>query len=579
MVFSRLQREVARTLLVAACLCAHGAMAWARDRKPVPDAAAQARAQKLVRDVYGKEYDAAETSKEKTELAEKLLDQATKSKGDPAGHFVLLRVAKDVSVLAGDAKTALEAVDRIVATYDVDAIATRLDCVKRLAAAAKLSSQYGALAEQAESLIDVALADDDFETASQFGEIAQELARRARNYSLLKEIVARIKRCEELQQAHAEYRKAIVRLEENPTDPEANLTAGRYLSLSKGDWERGIPLLALGSDAALKAAATQELAGPTDPVAQIELADTWYELGESAEKETKTALLRHAGSWYKRAEPNVTTALQKAKLTQRLEEIEKLERSRSPVAPGTADRPQHARPNRRRPGSGIDPGLADSAVVLFTFERSTYEERDGKKFAKDLSKNHQVGEFRGQTQLVPGRAGDGIRFLDTEDRVTVRGEFPVGNAPRTLSAWFKLERPVEGFVVKTGRGREGAARVAFDLRIHKKVWSLHFYNTEVPSRVHPDGNWHHHCIVFDGNVVNYLIDTVLVARRPVTLQTLAGEMTLGSVPGVLDEVVLFDRALNVEEVQNLFQLGRDGHPLKRMDSTAPSGDIPAGGPG
>ena len=87
------------------------------------------------------------------------MDQAAKSKGDPVGRFVLLRVARDVAILAGDADTAMGAVERMVAAYDVDAVAARLDCVKRLGSAAKLSSQRKAIAERAYSLIDIALAE------------------------------------------------------------------------------------------------------------------------------------------------------------------------------------------------------------------------------------------------------------------------------------------------------------------------------------------------------------------------------------------------------------------------------------
>ncbi len=120
MTFFRLLQTAPKALLVAVVLWPGRATAWAQDKKPVPDAAAQAKAQELIRDVYGKQLEVSKTSAEKTGLAKKLLDQAAKSKGDPASHFVLLRIAKEVAVLAGDAETALEAVDPIIQTYEVD---------------------------------------------------------------------------------------------------------------------------------------------------------------------------------------------------------------------------------------------------------------------------------------------------------------------------------------------------------------------------------------------------------------------------------------------------------------------------
>ena len=251
------QRSAQRMVLVVMVLVAGATAALAQGKAPVPDAAAQKRAQGLLRDVYGKEYDAAKTSKQKTELAKKLLDQAAKSKADSASHFVLLRVAKEMAVLGADAETALEAVERIVATYDVDAMEMWLACAKRLASAAKFSSQHAALAAQVYALVDIAVAEDNFEAASQLGEIARVAAQRARSYPLLKQIAARMEKLDEVRQAHAEYRKAVARLEESPTDPEANLAAGRYLCLSRSNWNRGIPMLALGSDTALQALAQQ----------------------------------------------------------------------------------------------------------------------------------------------------------------------------------------------------------------------------------------------------------------------------------------------------------------------------------
>ena len=88
-------------------------------------------------------------------------------------------------------------------------------------------------------------------------------------------------------------------------------------------------MLALGSDASLKAAAEQELADPVDPIAQITLGDTWWDLAESADDATNVAFKRRAGCWYERAKPNITSALLQSKLALRLDEIGKDEASRA----------------------------------------------------------------------------------------------------------------------------------------------------------------------------------------------------------------------------------------------------------
>lgn len=360
------RRPAQRAVLVIAVLVAGAPTALAQARAPVPAAAARARAQELFREVYGKEYDAAKTSEQKTELAEKLLDQAAESKGDPASHFVLLRVAKEVAVLGADGETALEAVERMVAAYDVDAMETRLDCLKELADAAKLSSQRAAFARQAYSLVDVALAEDDFEAAGRFGRIAEDLAKRGRNYSLVKEVVARMEELEELRQAYAEYQKAQVRLEDSPTDPEANLAAGRYLCLSRGDWDRGIPMLALGSDPALKVPAVKELVGADSPDAQIALGDAWWDAAQTKEGRERKSYLLRAGHWYEKAQPKVTSGLGKVKLDRRLAEIAKIQPHATEVA---SERPRSGTPARSaKRGRTFDPA---NATLLGTLRGHT----------------------------------------------------------------------------------------------------------------------------------------------------------------------------------------------------------------
>jgi hypothetical protein len=208
--------------------------------------------------------------------------------------------------------------------------------VKRLGSAAKLSSQRKAIAERAYSLIDIALAENDFEAAGQFGEMARELARRSRDYALVKQIVARMKKCEELEQTHAEYRQAVARLEQDPTDPQANLVAGRYLCTARGDWDRGVPMLALGSDADLKAAANGELQGAPTAGARVALGDTWWDLAQAKEDWQKEAFLRRAGHWYQQAESGLEESLMRLRVQNRLKEIAKIEgpaKIPSPAAP------------------------------------------------------------------------------------------------------------------------------------------------------------------------------------------------------------------------------------------------------
>ncbi|HUT88234.1 MAG TPA: CARDB domain-containing protein [Thermoguttaceae bacterium] len=427
------QRPSLRVVLVVVVLVAGAAAALAQPRAPLPDAPAQARAQELLRDVYGEEYDAAKTSEQKTELARKLLDQAAKSPADPANHFVLLRVAKEVAILAADCETALDAVERIVATYDVDAMEARLECVQGLADAAKLSSQRAALAVHACSLVDVALAEDDFEAAGRFGQIAEDLAKRGRDYSLAKEVIARMEKLDEIRQAHAEYQKAQARLDESPTDAEANLAAGRYLCLSRGDWDRGIPMLALGGDPALKVPAVKELVGADSPDAQVALGDAWWDVAQSREGRERDGFLLRAGYWYEQAQSKVASGLAKVKLDQRLAEIANVE---SPATEVARDRPRSGTSGRRaKRGRTFDPASAtllgtlrghSGGVAGLAFGAEEWLLASGGADSKVIFWDLRSGQKRGELRDHEGRvlcvafSRDGSLFASSGEDPTIK---------------------------------------------------------------------------------------------------------------------------------------------------------------
>src|SRR5687768_1826049 len=82
-------------------------------RQPVPDDVSQKAAVKLVAEVYKADYDSANTPEQKAALAKRLLGEGVATKDDPAGKFVLLRIAKDIATQQGDLNTAFGAVDQI----------------------------------------------------------------------------------------------------------------------------------------------------------------------------------------------------------------------------------------------------------------------------------------------------------------------------------------------------------------------------------------------------------------------------------------------------------------------------------
>ena len=100
-------------------------------------------------------------------------------------------------------------------------------------------------------------------------------------------------------------RDVVRRLTEDPDDPSANLIVGKFLCYAKGDFDEGLPQLVKGSDERLKQLAATELAHPQDAQAQVQLADSWWELANEQRDHAEEMILQHALKWYARAYPGL----------------------------------------------------------------------------------------------------------------------------------------------------------------------------------------------------------------------------------------------------------------------------------
>ena len=233
----------------------------AQPKTPVPDAQAQQTAKKAAGELFADRFTQAKTTAEKTALATDMMDAAGKVQAGSADQYVLLKIALDVAAGTGDAATALQAVERLLEQFDEPAAELIGDTLLTAARQATTSAQHKAVAEAALSIAGKLSDADQYETALRLCEAARSSAQRAKLFPLAKELTAQIEETKRQQLLSEDYRKALSVLEDKPTDPAANLAAGRHLCFVKGNWDRGVPMLALGSDAALKAAAIKDLRG------------------------------------------------------------------------------------------------------------------------------------------------------------------------------------------------------------------------------------------------------------------------------------------------------------------------------
>ncbi len=292
------------------------------DKPSPPDATLIESAERLVMEVFQSELDAARKSSEKAELAKTLLQHARTTGDDPNVRYVLLDKSAHLAAEAGDLETATEALDELAASFEMDVLPVWLDCLKRTVKAVPLSEKRS-VADKSLSMMDAAIQQDNFDLAKAFGNLALETGRGVRDLELIRTSVSRIKEVGVIEDQYTSIAAALATLESDPGDPEANLAVGKYQCFTKGNWQRGMGLLAQGSDLVLKNLAGEELAKPSDHSRQLALGDRWWELAESSEfsQEQKTRIQERAALWYARALPALA-GVDKAKAQARLGQVQ-----------------------------------------------------------------------------------------------------------------------------------------------------------------------------------------------------------------------------------------------------------------
>jgi hypothetical protein len=290
---------------------------------PVPDQAAQSKAEKALKDTYKAEY-AKQKPEDRLALAALLFQPGRENRKDPADWFVILRETRDLALQAGRPRLAMAAIDEIDQYFLIDAPEMKLQALNRLLPPAN-EAMARFLVQAVLAQVTVALTEDHYDFAFRLLDLADTVVATPKGKTPSKAEVkdaALVKdRREEVQALHKEYQAATLAretLKQTPDDPAANLALGRYLCYFHGKWDEGLPHLAKGSDPRLKAEATADLANPPDPVGQKAVGDSWWLHGRQYKGAKAYNLLERAMIWYERADPSANEA-DKAEIRKRIE--------------------------------------------------------------------------------------------------------------------------------------------------------------------------------------------------------------------------------------------------------------------
>jgi hypothetical protein len=141
----------------------------------------------------------------------------------------------------------------------------------------------------------------------------------SRNPAVMTQMRERLGRLEAQAAEFTKVQLMLEKLKTSPEDAEANTMVGKYRVFVRGDFETGLPMLAKGSDPALKAIAIAEQKNPTTAEAQKALADQWWDLAGKVPVAADVCKAR-AANWYGKAEPNLT-GLAKGFVKQRMSSL------------------------------------------------------------------------------------------------------------------------------------------------------------------------------------------------------------------------------------------------------------------
>lgn len=514
----------------------------APERLPWPSAERLDNAQRTLRETLKDEYASARKPEDRLLLARKLLAQALGMTAVDSECLAMLREAADLAARAGESTLVLEAVDAQAVRFVFPADERLRLLVLAVTKPASLESALtagDALCALAEDSIEI----DDYAFAQRATKEADASARRLKDPAFAartKQLLSRVKLLDDEFKKVGEVTTDLL----NTMPADAHLRLGRFQCFIKGDWSRGLPHLAAGDDAELKAAAQAELGADTVSSTPLKIADGWYDVSQKQRGSAKEELQAHALAWYRRAAATLQGPA-RLKLDKRLEELE-----RAVSATGRSVR------------------YPTGAMLLLTFERETLT-MQGLHVAQvlDASGHNLRAVASGMPTIETGGHGNALS-LDGKSWLTLGNtkELQIaGN--QTIAFWMRpLALDLRQNPFNKSYGDEGT------MTLEPGGLLNYFYGTAgtggADQAVALPGaatvkRWSHVALVRDLTAQRITWykdgkkDTEAAAKYPVatvsSYDLLIGNGYLTPFVGQLDDVGVWARALNPTEVRQLYE--------------------------
>jgi WD40 repeat protein len=294
-----------RRAIVVALLLLLPTLAAAQETKkrPIPSKDAQAKIEALLLELYKDDFAKADKDAVlRGRLAQTLLFEGKETKDDAAGRYVLFSKAHALAAQAGDVNTALLAVDELANDFAIPAGAIFQMKISMLQQASKANGAspeaYQSVIDRVMLILDDTLDSDDYPSSMALIAAADQAGLKLKSIVVVSSIRRKQEEIVRLQKEFARWQPFADKLAKNPKDEQANLEMGKYYALIRGNWERGLPMMAQGTKSALQELANDELMASTKKTDAVEMGAKWLTVVDKLDPAMRTQARLRAYYWF-----------------------------------------------------------------------------------------------------------------------------------------------------------------------------------------------------------------------------------------------------------------------------------------
>ncbi len=199
--------------------------------------------------------------------------------------------------------------------------------------------------------------------------------------------------------------------------------------------------------------------------------------------------------------------------------------------------------------------------------------------ANDESGNEHHGTVSGAI-LTSDRFGNpkaAYDFDGSNDNISSSPTLPISNEPRSISVWFNTTSSSGGngwnvnSIVSWGSPSNNRLCA---VQVYVKSLMFGGFGTSYDVRsgnIVNDGKWHHVAVTYDGLILKIFLDNVEVASANRKLNTSNSRFYIGRragqgnqfMDGSVDDVRIYNRAITIGEIKQLFQEGEHQQPSQK----------------